>query len=84
MINIVCCDYMYVVMYTIYRPFDAWGNRVDELVTSPAWKRMHDISAEEGLVALAYERKHHQWRWVGLLLYLVLTDFICLGIEHEG
>ena len=34
-------------------------------MTSPAWKRLHDISAEEGLVALAYERKHHQWRWVG-------------------
>ena len=50
--------------------FDAWGNRIDELVTSPAWKRLHDISAEEGLVALAYERKHHQWRWVGTYMYM--------------
>ena len=29
---------------------------------------MHDIAAEEGLIALAYERKNHQWRWVGLIM----------------
>ena len=51
----------------LIRPYDAWGVRVDELVTSPAWKRLHDISAEEGLIALAYERKHCQWRY--MLLY---------------
>lgn len=42
--------------------FDAWGNRVDQLITSPAWKRQHDISAEEGLIANAYERKYGEWR----------------------
>ena len=36
---------------------------MDELVTSPAWKKLHVISAEEGLIALAYERKHSQWRY---------------------
>ncbi|XP_064392364.1 acyl-CoA dehydrogenase family member 11-like [Halichondria panicea] len=43
------------------RPFNAWGDRVDELVTSPAWKSLHCVSAEEGLIALAYERQHGQW-----------------------
>ncbi|ESO97931.1 hypothetical protein LOTGIDRAFT_228445 [Lottia gigantea] len=40
---------------------DAWGNRVDKLITSHAWKQMHDISAEEGLIAIAYERKFKEW-----------------------
>ena len=35
---------------------------MDELITSQAWKDLHSISAEEGLVALAYERTHAQWR----------------------
>lgn len=46
----------------LYRHFDAWGNRVDDIITSQAWKDLHSISAEEGLVALAYERNHQQWR----------------------
>lgn len=44
------------------RKYSGWGNMVDDLVTSSAWRRMHDISAEEGLVAIAFERKHGQWR----------------------
>ena len=33
-----------------------WGHRdnADTLVTSAAWKRQKEISAEEGLIALAY------------------------------
>jgi len=45
--------------------YSAWGQRVDRLVTGPAWKRMHDISAEEGLIAISYERKYGEWRLVG-------------------
>ncbi|XP_064620769.1 acyl-CoA dehydrogenase family member 11-like [Lineus longissimus] len=41
--------------------FDAWGNRTDEIITCEAWKKMHDISAQEGLIAIAYERKFQQW-----------------------
>lgn len=44
--------------------FDAWGRRVDRLITSPAWKAMHDVSAEEGLIAIAYERKYGEWRYI--------------------
>jgi hypothetical protein len=42
--------------------YDAWGKRIDRLVTSDAWKRMKVISAEEGLIAIAYERKFGEWR----------------------
>lgn len=39
---------------------DAWGKTVNNLWTSEAWRKQHDISAEEGLVAIAYERKYHE------------------------
>ncbi|XP_061624137.1 acyl-CoA dehydrogenase family member 11-like isoform X2 [Phyllopteryx taeniolatus] len=41
--------------------FDPWGRRVDHIVTSPAWKRMKVLSAEEGLVAIAYEKRFGEW-----------------------
>jgi alkylation response protein AidB-like acyl-CoA dehydrogenase len=37
-------------------PFGPWGDRIDQIELSGAWKRLQDIAAEEGLVALAYER----------------------------
>ncbi|CAL1261840.1 unnamed protein product [Larinioides sclopetarius] len=40
---------------------DVWGRRVDDLKTCTAWKKLHDISAEEGLVAIPYERKLDYW-----------------------
>lgn len=45
--------------------FDPWGRRVDHILTSPAWKRMKDLSAQEGLVAIGYERSFGEWRLVG-------------------
>lgn len=44
--------------------FDSWGCRVDHIVTSPAWKRMKELSAQEGLVAIGYERSFGEWRLV--------------------
>ncbi|TNN43269.1 Acyl-CoA dehydrogenase family member 11 [Liparis tanakae] len=41
--------------------FDPWGRRVDRIVTSSAWKRMKDLSAQEGLVAIGYERSFGEW-----------------------
>eukprot|EP00064_Thunnus_orientalis_P016667 superscaffoldBa00003355_g16736 len=41
--------------------FDPWGRRVDHIVTSPAWKNMKDLSAQEGLVAIGYERPCGEW-----------------------
>ncbi|NUM88287.1 MAG: acyl-CoA dehydrogenase family protein [Bdellovibrionales bacterium] len=42
----------------VMRNFDPWGRRIDEVVLDPAWGRLQDIAAEEGVVATAYERKH--------------------------
>lgn len=39
-------------------PYDPWGRRVDEIVTSDAWRALDRVAAEEGLVAVGYERKH--------------------------
>ncbi|CAL1534839.1 unnamed protein product [Lymnaea stagnalis] len=40
---------------------DAWGRRVDKLVTSTAWHRMKEIAAEEGMIACGYERAFGEW-----------------------
>ncbi|XP_060085995.1 acyl-CoA dehydrogenase family member 11-like [Ylistrum balloti] len=37
--------------------FDPWGQRIDRLVTCPAWNKLHDISAEEGIISIAYNRE---------------------------
>lgn len=39
-------------------PFDPWGRRIDHIEVSEAWEKLHGISAEEGLVAIGYERAH--------------------------
>ncbi|MGH7668645.1 MAG: acyl-CoA dehydrogenase family protein, partial [Gemmatimonadaceae bacterium] len=36
-------------------PWDAWGNRVDRIETTPLWRRAEELAAHEGLVALPYE-----------------------------
>uniref|UniRef100_A0AAV2MSR6 Acyl-CoA dehydrogenase n=1 Tax=Knipowitschia caucasica TaxID=637954 RepID=A0AAV2MSR6_KNICA len=41
--------------------YDSWGNRVDCIDTSAAWKRMKDLSAQEGLVSIGYERPFGEW-----------------------
>jgi len=43
------------------QPYDAWGNRVDDIVTCQQWKNMKDVSAQEGLVAIGYERKYGEF-----------------------
>ena len=39
-------------------PYDAWGRRVDRIEVSDAWEALDRVSAEEGLVAIGYERAH--------------------------
>jgi alkylation response protein AidB-like acyl-CoA dehydrogenase len=39
-------------------PYDPWGRRIDRIETSAAWRELDRISAEEGLVAIGYERAH--------------------------
>ncbi|NWI79912.1 ACD11 dehydrogenase, partial [Dryoscopus gambensis] len=45
----------------VFQQYDAWGRRVDQIHTCSAWRRMKEISAEEGLVAEAYERRYSEW-----------------------
>jgi len=56
--------------------FDAWGRRIDHINTCHAWKQLHDISAEEGLIATAYHRKHKQWRYFNRTLKKAQFKFI--------
>jgi alkylation response protein AidB-like acyl-CoA dehydrogenase len=42
-------------------PFDAWGRRQDLIAVSPAWRRLQDIAAEEGVVAAAYDHELGPW-----------------------
>ena len=37
-------------------PFNAWGERVDQIEVSGAWQRLQNIAAREGLVSIGYER----------------------------
>ncbi|XP_062360119.1 acyl-CoA dehydrogenase family member 11-like isoform X2 [Cinclus cinclus] len=45
----------------VFQQYDAWGQRVDHIYTCSAWRRMKEISAEEGLIAEAYERRYSHW-----------------------
>jgi alkylation response protein AidB-like acyl-CoA dehydrogenase len=38
--------------------WDPWGRRIDRIDLTPLWKETLRISAEKGLVALPYERRH--------------------------
>lgn len=37
--------------------FSPWGERIDRIETSAGWKALDRVSAEEGLVAIGYERR---------------------------
>lgn len=39
-------------------PYDAWGRRIDRIEISEAWRALDRTAAEEGLVAIGYERRH--------------------------
>ncbi len=42
----------------VHTPWDAWGNRIDQVEVSPLWREAARIAAERGVVAAAYERRH--------------------------
>lgn len=79
-------------------PYDAWGRRVDHIEVSAAWKALHRIAAEEGIVATGYERSQGEWsrlhQFVRLHLYtpssaiyscpLAMTDGAARVIELFG
>lgn len=53
-------------------PFDPWGRRIDEIEVAQGWKDLDRVSAEEGLVAIAYERKHGRYSRIHQLAKLYL------------
>lgn len=79
-------------------PFDAWGRRSDQIIVSTAWKELERISAEEGLVAIGYERKEAEFsrlhQFIRLYLFgpssavytcpLAMTDGAARAIELYG
>uniref|UniRef100_A0A8B9Q2K4 ACD11 dehydrogenase n=1 Tax=Apteryx owenii TaxID=8824 RepID=A0A8B9Q2K4_APTOW len=56
----------------VFRQYDAWGQRLDHIITCPAWRRMKEIAAEEGLIAEAYERRYSNWSRVHQAIKLYL------------
>src|SRR5690554_4582678 len=53
--------------------YNAWGERVDEIQVAPEWEKLEEVAAEEGLVAIGYERKYGEfsrlYQFVKLYLY---------------
>ena len=41
--------------------FDQWGRRVDVLHTSEGWRKLKDISQEEGIIGIFYERTYGEF-----------------------
>jgi len=78
--------------------FDAYGNRVDEIIVAEGWKKLEKVAAEEGLVAIGYERKYGSfsrlYQFAKLYLYapssavyicpLAMTDGAARLIEIYG
>ena len=44
-----------------HTPWDAWGNRIDQIEVSPLWRAAEQLAARSGLIAIPYERKHGAW-----------------------
>lgn len=41
--------------------YSPWGERIDEINVCEAWKKLDRISAEEGLIAIGYEREQGEF-----------------------
>lgn len=79
-------------------PFSPWGKRIDQIKVSKAWDRLHEIAAEEGIVASGYERTYGEfsrlYQFAKLYLYhpssaiyscpLAMTDGAARVIELFG
>ena len=82
----------------VHIPYDAWGQRVDEIRTSSAWGQLADAAAEEGIVATGYERSYGSYsrlvQFAKLYLYhpsssffscpLAMTDGAARALELYG
>ncbi len=82
----------------VHIPYAPWGKRIDYIKVSPAWDRLHEIAAEEGIVASGYERTYGEfsrlYQFAKLYLYhpssaiyscpLAMTDGAARVIELFG
>lgn len=78
--------------------FDAFGNRVDQIEVAQGWVKLGEIAAQEGLVAIGYERAQGEhsrlYQFVKLYLFtsssaiytcpLAMTDGAARLIEVHG
>lgn len=78
--------------------FNAWGKRIDEIIVAQGWKNLEKASADEGLIAIGYERKFAEfsrlYQFVKLYLFtpssaiytcpLAMTDGAARLIELYG
>ncbi len=55
-----------------HTPFTPWGERIDHIETSLAWKKLERAAVEEGIVAIGFERKFKEFSRVyqAAVLYL--------------
>jgi alkylation response protein AidB-like acyl-CoA dehydrogenase len=44
-----------------HTPWDAWGNRIDQIEVSPLWRAAEQLAARSGLIAIPYEQRHGVW-----------------------
>ena len=42
----------------VHTPWNPWGERIDHIEVTPLWKRAQEVTAEHGVVATGYERRH--------------------------
>ncbi len=54
--------------------FDAWGRRVDQVTVNEAWRECARVAAEEGLVAIPYERSHGRFSRIHQFALVYLFD----------
>lgn len=54
--------------------FDAWGRRIDKIEVSAGWEQLRRVSAEEGLVAIGYERKYGEYSRIYQFAKLMLFN----------
>jgi alkylation response protein AidB-like acyl-CoA dehydrogenase len=69
--------------------FDAFGNRVDEIKVADGWLKLERVAAEDGLVAIGFERKYGEYsrlyQFTKLYLYAASSAvYICPLAMTDG
>jgi putative acyl-CoA dehydrogenase len=69
--------------------FDAFGNRVDEIKVAEGWLKLERVAAEDGLIAIGFERKYGEhsrlYQFVKLYLYAASSAvYICPLAMTDG